>query len=258
MNKYLVSVFTATCFLLSAPAFAAHPLATDDTGTNGQLKFQLETSAEFGWDKQDAVRATSQTIGVSLSAGLLDSLDLVLSFPFAWQQQRENGTTVRINGVSDMALDLKWRFLEMGPASFAVKPGVIIPSGSRDKGLGNGRPGYGLTLVSTIELKPVAVHANIGYTHQNYTDSDLSLYRDNLWSFSLASVIEVAKGVQLVAGLDTSTNPDRSSTVWPTAVIGGVIYSVLDSLDLDLGVKAGLSRPETDITLLTGITCKFL
>lgn len=257
--KTLLSVLvTISCVLAASVALAAHPLATDDAGTNGARKFQLETSAEFGWDKQDNVKSTSQSAGVSISAGILDSLDVVVAAPFSWQQRRENNTTTLDNsGLNDLTLEIKWRFLEYGPASFAIKPGIIVPTGSRDKGLGNGRPGYGVTLISTVEFKPVAVHANAGYLRQQYVSEDRSAYREDLYTLSLAGVAEVAKGVQLVAAVETSTNPDKASDVWLAAMTAGVVYSVTDALDLDAGVKNGLTSPETDVTLLTGLTFKF-
>lgn len=257
--KTLLSVFvTISCVFSASLVFAAHPLATDDAGTTGARKFQLETSAEFGWDKQDNVKSTSQSVGVSLCAGVLDSLDLVLAYPFTWQQVKDNNATVLDNsGLNDLTLEMKWRFLEYGPASFAIKPGIIFPTGSRDKELGNGRHGYGVTLISTVEFKPVAVHVNAGYLRQLYVSEDRSANREDLYSLSLAGVFEVAKAVQLVAALDTATNPDKSSDTWLAAITGGAIYSVNDSLDLDLGVKSGLTKPETDFTILTGLTFKF-
>ena len=257
--KLLFFVLVTLSYVMAASlACAAHPLATDDAGTNGARKFQMETSAEFGWDKQGNVKTTRQTTGVSLSAGILDSLDLVLTSPYTWQQIRENSSTVRDNsGLNDLTVEMKWRFLEYGPASFAIKPGIILPTASRDKGLGNGRPGYGVTLISTVEYKPVAVHINTGYLHQQYVREDRSANREDLFTLSLAGVVEVAKGVQLVAALDTTTNPDKTSDTWLAAITGGFIYTVTDSLDLDLGVKSALTKPETDFTLLTGLTFKF-
>lgn len=257
--KTLWSVFvTVSCVMAASLALAAHPLATDDAGTNGARKFQLETSAEFGWDKQDNVKSASQSVSVSISAGILDSLDIVATSPFTWQQVKENNSTVRDNsGLNDLTLEMKWRFLEYGAASFAIKPAIIVPTGSRDKGLGNGRPGYGATLISTVEFKPVAVHVNTGYLHQQYVSEDRSTNREDIFTLSLAGVVEVAKGMQLVAAVDTATNPDKSSDTWLAAITGGVIYSVTDSLDMDAGIKSGLTKPEIDVTLLTGLTFKF-
>jgi hypothetical protein len=262
MKIRLLAVGIVLNLLCSPPSFAAHPLATDDAGTNGQLKFQVETSAEFAWDKQNSVKTNSQSLNVALSAGLLESLDLSVAYPFSWQNVKNNNTTVLDNGgLNDLTLALKWRFLELGPASFAVKPSLTFPTGNYERGLGSGRASYGATLISTVEFKelplPVAVHANAGYTRQQYCDADRDANRETLWNLSLAGTIEVLKGLQVVAEVGTVTNPDKASTVWPAFVTGGAIYSVLDGLDLSLGAKGALNKPEVDIALLAGITFKF-
>jgi hypothetical protein len=262
MKIKLLIVGVIVSLLYSLPAFAAHPLATDDAGTNGMLKFQVETSAEFAWDKQDNVKYNSQTLNVALTAGLLDSLDLSVAYPFIWQNQKESSSTVLDNaGLDDLTVALKWRFLELGPASFAVKPSVTFPTGNYNRGFGSGRASYGATLISTVEFKelpvPLAVHANVGYTHQDYCDADKSVNRENLWNLSLAGSVELLKGLQVVAEVGAVTNPDNTSTVWPAFIAGGVIYTVFEGLDLSLGAKGALNKPETDIALLTGITIKF-
>jgi hypothetical protein len=262
MKRTLSAALTVVCLSLTLPAYAAHPLATDDTGTQGKLKFQVETTAEFGWDKETSNNSTTksdyQTLNVAVTAGVLDSLDLVLSYPYTWQHSEDNtGTLFDNSGLNDLSLALKWRFLELGPASFALKPSVTFPTASRDRYLGTGRPAYGATLISTVEFKPVAVHANIGYTNQQYTDADKDGSRHHLWNLSLAGSVEVMKGLQLVAEIGTVTNPDTANTTWPTFMTGGVIYSVIENLDVSLGVKGGLTAPETDIALLAGVTFRF-
>ncbi|MDD5286187.1 MAG: transporter [Desulfuromonadaceae bacterium] len=258
MKRILSAVVTIFCFSLTLPAFAAHPLATDDAGTNGKMKFQVETSAEFAWDKQDNTKSNSQTINLAVSAGLLDSLDLSLAYPYTWQQEKDNGVTVIDNsGLNDLSMALKWRFLELGPASFAIKPAITFPTGNYDRGLGAGRPAYGVTLISTVEFKPVAIHANVGYTLQKYNDADKDAGREDLWNLSLAGAVEVMKGLQLVAEIGAASNADMAGRVWPVFIAGGVIYSAFDYMDLSLGVKGALNAPETDIALLTGLTFKF-
>jgi len=258
MKRTLTTVVTVLSLSLTLPAFAAHPLATDDAGTNGKMKFQVEASAEFAWDRQDSVKSDSQAIGLAVSAGLLDNLDLSLAYPYTWQRETDNSATVLENsGLNDLTMALKWRFLELGPASFALKPAITFPTGDYGRSLGAGRPAYGATLISTVEFKPVAIHANAGYTHQKYTAADKDYNRENLWNLSLAGAVEVMNGLQLVAEVGAATNGDRASTVWPAFMTGGVIYSAFDYMDLSMGVKGGLNSPETDIALLTGITFKF-
>lgn len=261
MKKQLSALLFVLCVSISSVAQAAHPLVTDDTGTQGAMKFQVETSAEFGWDKESAHGITTlsdyQLLNVAVTAGMLEALDLIVSYPYTWQKIEDNaGNNLNNNGLKDLSLSLKWRFLEFGPASVAIKPSITFPTGNRDKGLGAGRAGYGATLISTVEYKPVAVHANLGYTNQKYTDADKDGSRQHLWNLSLAGTVEVLKGLQMVAEVGTTSNPDKGSNTWPTFMGGGVIYSVLESLDLSLGIRGGLTVPQTDMALLAGMTFK--
>lgn len=262
MKKLLAGLLIVTCLSFTSLAFAAYPLATDDTGTQGVMKFQVETTAEFGWGKESAhgysTKTDSQTLNVAVTAGVLDTVDLILSYPYTWQHIEDDaGNKIDNSGLNDLSLALKWRFLELGPASFALKPAVTFPTANRDRNLGAGRASYGATLISTVDLKPVAIHATIGYTNQRYTDADKDGSREHLWNLSLAGSVEVLKGLQFVAEVGTGTNPDRGNTTWPTFMTGGAIYSVLENLDLSLGAKGALTDPERDIALLSGITYRF-
>jgi hypothetical protein len=262
MKRTLITLLTLWSLSLSAAVYAANPLATDDTGTQGRMKLQAETNAEFGWDRDSGngttVRADSQALNAVITAGVVDPLDLILAFPFSWQQVTDNGMkTYDHGGLNDISLALKWRFMEIGPASLAIRPTVTFPSGDFSRGLGNGRPAYGATLISTVEYKPATFSANVGYTHQKYTDAGRDVSRENLWNLSLAGTIEVLTGLQFAAEIGTASNASKASSDWPAFVTGGVIYSVIDNLDLSLGIKVGLSSPETDLTLLPGISFKF-
>lgn len=261
-NKITILVAVLLLALSTVSAFAAHPLATDDTGTQGVLKFQLETTGEFGWDRETSngvtTKADYQTLNATLTAGVLESLDAVISYPFTWQHIEESdGNSASNTGLNDLSLALKWRFLELGPVSFGVKPCITLPTANRDKKLGAGRVSYGATLISSVDLKPFAVHANVGYTNQKYTDADKDGSRASLWNMSLAGTAEVLKGLQIVAEVATTSNPDKAVSTWQTCLLGGVIYSPLENLDLSLGFKGSVTRPEIDKALLAGVTFRF-
>jgi hypothetical protein len=262
MKKMVPALLVITCFSLSVPAYAANPLATDDTGTLGMMKFQVETNAEFGWDRDTGsgttIKTDSQSLNAVITAGVLDPLDLVLTFPFIWQQVTDNGIkTYDQGGLSDISVALKWRFLDFGPASLAIKPTVTTPSGDHNRGLGAAHPAYSATLISTAEFKPFSISANFGYTRQNSTDADRDTHRDDLWNLSLAGTVEVMTGLLLAAEIGTTSNVNKASNDWPTFISGGVIYSVIDNLDASMGVKVGLTNPEKDLALLPGISFKF-
>jgi hypothetical protein len=261
MKRSILALNTISILLMSAVAYGSQPLVTDDTGTMGVMKFQLETGAEFGWDKQNSNGVTTsapcQLLNLTFTAGVLDALDLIMTLPFSWQQVEVNGLKTYDNGgLNDLSLAFKWRFLELGPASFAFKPAITFPSGDYNQGLGNGRPAYGTTLISTMETKPVTVSANVGYTFQKYTDADKNANRENLWNLSLCGSVEIFKGLRALAEIATATNASSASNVWPTFITGGITYSVLDNLDIDLGVKGGLTYPAPDIALLAGFTVR--
>jgi hypothetical protein len=68
---------------------------------------------------------------------------------------------------------------------------------------------------------------------------------------------EVAKDLNVVANLGMERNPDKTSNTDPVFLLGGLIYSITENLDVDFGIKAGLTKPETDISYLAGITWRF-
>jgi len=146
--------------VMTGTASGAHPLITDDTGTNGKGKFQLELNGEVSWDKEKSggitVKEKGYEAGIAVSAGILDTLDIVCGIPYQWNRTKEDGAIVSDeDGISDIGVELKWRFFEQNGFSFALKPGFTIPSGNEDKGLGTGKAGYGITFIATkVPLLP--------------------------------------------------------------------------------------------------------
>lgn len=262
MKRWINVVVVTIALAFGSIAHAGHPLSTDDTGTQGMLKFLVEGTAEFSWDKDTTNGITTKTdqqnLGLTFTAGLLDSLDASIAVPLTIQQVRENDlNTLDNSGLNDITLALKWRFLELGPVSFAIKPSMTIPNGNQARSLGNGRAGYSANLISTVDLKPVALHANLGYTNQEYVDTVRPNNRTGIWKMSLAGGVEVLKGLQIVAEVGASSNALHASDIWPAYVTGGVIYTIIDNIDLDLGVRGGFNKPSTDLMLLTGVAIRF-
>lgn len=261
IRKFLVIV--GTVLSVSGSAFAAHPLITDDTGTQGARKFLLEVNGELSQDKgRNAgveVHETGAELAAAFSAGIFDNVDLVMGAPWARSQLKEDGLlTGDENGLGDLLLELKWRFMEHKGFSMAVKPGLTLPTGNENRGLGNGKASYGVTLIATQELKPFTIHANAAYTRNEFKlDADKESNRKNIWHGSLAATCEVVKDLQLVANIGMETNSDSGSNTWPAFILGGAVYTVTENLDLDLGVKGGLTGPETNISYLAGIAYRF-
>lgn len=267
MFRKLITIVVV--LLWSGLAFAAHPLITDDAIIQGKGKFQVEVNSEFSYDKEKKFNedagdwATEKTTGgevaTILSYGITDSADIVFGLPYQWEKTKEDGTvTSDVDGISDISVELKWRFYEKDGLTFALKPGITLPTGDENKGLGNGRAAYGLVFITTKEIECWAFHLNLGYTHNEYKlQEDKDANRNGIWHISLASEVEVLKDLKLVANIGMERNPDRTSNTHPAFILGGIIYSVSENFDVDFGIKGGLNKPETDTTILAGLAIRF-
>ncbi len=240
---------------LAANSHAAHPLITDDTGTAGKGKFEFELGGEYAHEDEEGVTENSTTIVPVLAYGIRDNMDIEICVPYQYIRTKEEGDTATEDGVSDVEIDLKWRFYERGSLSFALRPLISLPTGDEEKGLGTGRVGGSILFYATEEVKPWAFHLNLGYRrNENKLDED---EREDIWHASLASEVEVARDLKLLVDIGVETNSDKSSDTHPAFILGGVIYSLSEYLDVDFGLKGGLNKTEADYSILTGVTLKF-
>lgn len=224
-------------------AFGAHPLITDDAGTQGAGKVQLELNGEYAKDGGDS----TTEVGATVSVGLGEDVDLVLSMPYQFLRVTdEQGETVTEDGISDAGVELKWMFYKRESLSFAIKPGATIPTGDEEKGLGDGKASYSLVLIATKEFDSLATHLNVGFTRNRDELRDI-------WHCSLAAEYGLAENVVLVGNIGVETNPDWGADTHPAFVLGGLIYSVSEDLDVDVGIKAGLNEAEADYAVLAGV-----
>lgn len=257
-KRLIAGLLFSAALIFPAGSWAAHPLTTDDTGTQGKGKFQLELNGQYDSEKESvdgtSVTTTGGQVASTLSYGISENVDLVLSLPYQWGKTEENeATTYDEKGISDTVLETKWRFWEKDGFSLALKPGIRIPTGNDEKGLGTGKVNGHLYLIGSKELNIWAFHANLGYIrNENNADE-----QKNIWHASLAATCEVIKDLKLTANIGIERNPDDGASNNPAFVIGGLIYSVTENFDLDCGVKYGLTSSETDYSLLTGITIRF-
>lgn len=145
------------------------------------------------------------------------------------------------------------RFYEQEGLSFALRPGITLPTGNDDKGLGSGKPTYSLFFIATKELKPFLVHLNFGYIrNENKLDE-----RVDIWHASLAGEFEATESLRIVLNVGQEKNPDRIADKDPAFILAGMIYSVTKYFDVDFGLKRALNNAEPDYTILGGITLRF-
>ena len=103
--------FIITALFCAVPAFAAAPIVTDDTGTQGKGKYQFEVDYAGGVTKQ----YPGQQIATTLTYGALDNVDLILSIPYNWHTIVWEGNPLNTyDRVNDTSLQVKWRFFDAG------------------------------------------------------------------------------------------------------------------------------------------------
>ena len=264
-------MFKKTCLsviafiLCSAPSFAAMPLVTDDTGTQGKGRWQIELGVEREQETEIDSGVTTKEISWSPSAtityGLTDNIDLIAGIPWAYQKLEVDGATLSDeNGIGDISLQIKWRFLELQESelSFALKPGITLPTGNADKGFGNGKVSEGVMMIATKSAESGAIHINLGYAHNEYSiESDELGSNKNIWHASVAGEVKLGEKFRAVADIGMETNQEKENNINPVYLLGGIIYSPSEKFDLDFGVKGGLNDAEPATTLLAGITVRY-
>jgi len=260
-------ILTLACFAMTAaPSFAGPPLATDDTGTVDVGKVEVELNSAYTYDNERSggIRTTSSTSDaeMKITTGLYKDLGISLAIPYTFSERiKEDGQLVNTtDGFGDMTLEVKYAFAELAGVTFAVKPAVIIPSGNYSAGLSEGRWQFGGTLIATKEFEDgkYALHANAGYEYHEYrTSEQRASDRNGFWSGSIAGEAEVSKGLFAVADVGLSTTADKSTDELSVYALTGARYELNDYLDLNAGIKFGLTRPEDDIAALYGVVLKF-
>lgn len=262
----------AAVFLLAAPAssWAAHPYITDDTGTQGAGKWQLELLAERDRNARTAdpgggavhqVR-TATLFNPVLTYGVLDSLDLALGLSSLRQRTTEDGAvTQSASGAGDSTLELKWRFYEADGLSLALKPGLVLPTGDENRGLGTGKPSWGVNLILTREAKPWLFSANVAYSRVRYRlPADADANRKHLRRASVGFGYALRDELRLVAEAGVRTNGARDDPFLPGRngrfAMLGLIYSPSDRMDFDVGIRRG-NRAEFDNAILVGATFRW-
>lgn len=226
-------------------AHAAHPLVTEDTGTQGAGGWQLEANVERTRDRVDGATQRARQGAATLGYGAIDSVDLQL-------------TVARLDvrggarGALDTALDLKWRFYESGALSLALKPGVTLPTGDEDQGRGSGEATWGALFIASYELQRWAFHGHAGYRRNRNRLGE----RESLWQLAGALWFEATQALDLIVDISFDRNPDPGSSRELRQTVLGVIYGVTQDVDLDAGIRRG-NDPAIDRALLFGVTLRW-
>lgn len=253
LNKTAIASAGLAGVLVIGSVHAAHPMITEDTGTQGAGGFQLELTYDDNHDRIGETKTRSTVAASVLSYGIADNLDIALGLAHTRNEATESNVTHVESGGGDSQLSVKWRFHENGNLSFALKPSLTLPSGNAARGLGSGRSTYGLDFIASLEQNLLAYHFHAGYLRNlNSVDE-----REDIFHLSGAVVYHANDKLKLVADAGINTNTDIFSRSWPATLVSGVIYSPRKELDLDAGIHVGLNRAATDYAFLSGVTIRW-
>jgi hypothetical protein len=262
-------LLATSAFLLSPSAllFAAHPFITDDADTQGRGNWQIELQAEQG--RHDATvsgvrQRTRETLfNPVLTYGVLENVEVALGGNYLRSRVSENGaSTESASGISDTTIEIKWNFSDKDGFSMALKPGISLPTGDEQRGLGTGKISGGVNFIVGYEAEPWTWLANVEYFRARYRlGQDAADNRANLWRMSTGAAYEVREGARLVGEAGVRTNEARNDPFFPGRhaqyAMLGLIYSPTDKIDFDIGWRKALNRAETDTVFLVGATFRW-
>lgn len=246
MKTSVTCSFAILVVALSAGAArAAHPLVTDDTGTQGSGNHQLEVNT----DRARHAGISSQSAAVTYTYGLRDALDAFITLP---------GATTSPSGIGDVSAGAKWRFVEDGQTTLGLKSELFFPTGDENAGLGTGRARAGVTLLASQQVEGWTFLGNAGFSLNRYAiPADRDQFRRITWRVSAAAIHEVADEWKAVIDTGIARNDMRGDRKHPAFLLLGLIYSPTDKLDFDIGWKAGLNAAEVHRQVGAGVTLRF-
>lgn len=258
LRKFVVGLIISMMLMIPGAIWAGHPLITDDTGTQGKGKFQMELNGQYDGDKETeggiTVKSKGGEMGMTFAYGFIESADAVFGLPYSWGKVKEDGVVMSdVNGIGDVSLEVKWRFFEKDGFSLAVKPGLRLATGDEDKGLSAGNTGYQIFMIGSKEADLWGFHLNVGYIgNENKLEEE-----KHIWHASLAATYEMMENLQLVGNVGIESHTDKAADRDPAFILGGIVYSLSESIDIDFGLKYGLTKPETDLSLMAGVAYRF-
>ena len=234
-------------------AHAAHPLITEDTGTQGQGNFQFEFTNEYTTLREGGVNQPITLTAAALSYGVVNSVDIIITVPYLRLGQSVANGSPGEHGLADLGLDVKWRFYEREKLSFAFKPGITFPTGDDTRNLGAGKHTWSAYLTTSYETAPWTWHLHLGHVHHNNNSNE----RVDIWHASVAAERQLGKSLKVVldAGIDTNTQNGSASD--PVFAIAGLIWSIRPDFDLDLGFKAERTDQYRASALLAGLAWRW-
>jgi hypothetical protein len=238
-------------WLIAAPAIdahAAHPLISEDAGTQGRGRFELELGTSTTYD----AGGRTFEFDPQLSYGVTDALDFIVRpswFALSGDAVTDNG---RRHGFGDSLVDFKWRFATVERTSFAVRAGISAPTAQQ--GIpGNGGTAYHALMIATVNLPSLMITGDVGSLR---VPSQPTTRRDQ-YRISAAAIYTMPAGVKWLVNAEAQSNADAERATWPAVLLAGMIVTATSFLDVDAGWQTRLNRAAPRQVVYLGATLRW-
>ena len=249
-RKFVRTVVSMGLAAVMGGAHALQPLITNDTGTQGAGRQQLEWA--YTRERANDASGPSREQAVVYTFGLSDGIDL-----YAAATHSHSPTA---SGWTNPVVGLKWRFFESEDesTSLAIKPEVAFPvTASRElRELGTGKTSGSLTLILSRQVPFGAVHFNLGTWQDRYRQGSGF---DNTRStrISVAPVWSVTEQLSLALDLGRERTVEAGQTQITRFTELGLIYAIQKDLDWALGTIKTRAPGEKSTLWTSGLTWRF-
>ena len=185
------------CSVITVSTQAGPPFVTDDPeppppgGWEINVPFILEHAS--GMTEMDAPL-------FDLNYGLPGGIQLKLESAFEILHEDSNGTSA---GLGDMLIGVKWRFFneEKSQLQFGVYPQLLLPTGERSRGLGEGSTAFVLPLLAQKSWEKWTAYGNVGFWWRNAPESHDYFYAGAVLEREINERLEL--GVELFGNSPT-------------------------------------------------------
>ena len=211
-------------------------------GTVAAGWWEIETGAEF--DRLDGEESVS--VPTVFKIGLASNVQWSI---FA-TAVRPAGAPL---GAGDVATGFKWRILDDAPVlgDVALLPSIKFPTGSTAAGRGTGTTDGSLLLISSHDLRGIALDINVGATRRS-GDGSRAPRTSTLWTASLGGSVAGALGYAAeIFGYPGTSGPAGASPV--VALLGGPTWQFKKWFVVDAGVISPLTGEQPHALYVGGV-----
>lgn len=220
---------------VSSPAFAAHPLVTDDFYTVPQAGNELEVGYASAQNQVSRVNSAN----LSYKRGIQPYFDLGIEVPYS-------------TGLNDVLLHAKCLLWERGKdEGITGRVDYKFNNGSINQGLGSGDNDYCLMVIYSKMIGRTKTHLNIGYVNVGINagvqSDDYTAY-----AFAMEHPLWGEKGdivAEYVANSAAAPNP--------AFIQLGARYAVSSGFKINAGYSFGLNNNSIKNNLTAGIHYEF-